>query len=341
MNKLHYKTYKFGNLIISRINNEIAFLYKGKNKKFTKIIHTDSLSGLKKYAFALSFVIVVTLSFYIYNNIDSNSYDNSSALYEDDKEKNEILLSKKTDFSEQKTNEPLQIREHVIVDGDTLSELAKEYGVSMDTICGSNNLHSYDLIPTGKKLKIPNRDGILHKVTKGQSIADIAKHYKVSVEKIFTENNKQNFDFITVGEIVFVPDAKPMDIIPGFMWPTQGWRITSAFGWRRNPISGLRHFHEGLDMRSNYQSIRATKYGKVTYTGWMGGYGKVVIIAHQGGWKSLYGHLYKIYVKPGQYVKQGQWIAQSGNTGYSTGPHLHFELRQYGVPKNPYYYLTR
>jgi murein DD-endopeptidase MepM/ murein hydrolase activator NlpD len=340
MNKLHYKTYKLGNLVISRINNEFSVLYKGNKKTFSKVISgTNLLSAGKKYIILILIVSFTCLGYYLYNNIDSQSHDNT--FDEDEKQKNELLLSQKTDFSDQGKTEKLKIREHIVEDGDTLSELAKEYGVSMDTICGSNNLHSYDLIPTGKKLKIPNKDGVLHKVIKGQNINDIAKNYKVSVDKIFTENDKKNFDFISIGEIIFVPDAKPLDIIPGFMWPAQGWYITSRYGWRRDPYNGIRQFHQGLDIRSKYQLIRATKYGKVTYTGWMGRYGNVIIIAHQGGWKTLYGHLSRIFVNPGQYVKQGQWIARSGNTGYSTGPHLHLELIKDGIPKNPYNYLSR
>ncbi len=340
MNKFDYKTYKFGKLIISKINNEIAFLYRGKKKTYSKMIYFNrSFPGLKKYLYILSVIIITSLAIFIYKNINFHSYDNS--LYEDDRKKNELLFSKKTDFTEPDKTAALQIREHVVEDGDTLSELAKEFGVSMDTICGSNNLHSYDLIPTGKKLRIPSKDGILHTVAKGQNISDIARKYRVSLEKIFSENNKKNFDFISVGETIFVPDAKPTDVFPGFMWPTQGWRITSSFGWRRNPISGMRHFHEGLDIRSKYQQIRATKSGRITYTGWLGGYGYTIIISHPGGWKSLYGHLYRIIVKDGQYVKQGQTIATSGNTGYSTGPHLHFELRKNGYLKNPLNYLIR
>ena len=94
-----------------------------------------------------------------------------------------------------------------------------------------------------------------------------------------------------------------------------------------------------MDIRSNYQPVRSTKYGKVTYSGWFGGYGKAVIVAHPGGWKSLYGHLSKIFVKRGQYVKQGQYVGRSGNTGYSSGPHLHFELIYNGRHVNPYRYL--
>ncbi|MFH0975342.1 MAG: M23 family metallopeptidase [Spirochaetota bacterium] len=293
----------------------------------------------KKFIILTLIVLFSGIGYYLYYNIDSNSHD--SIFEEDEKHKNELLLSQKTDFSDQGKTEKLKIREHTVEDGDTLSELAKEYGVSMDTICGSNNLRSYDLIPSGKKLNIPNKDGILHKVAKGQSVNDIARNYKVSVDKIFAENDKKNFDFVSVGEIIFVPDAKPMDIIPGFMWPAQKWYITCRYGWRRDPFNGYRQFHQGLDIRSKYQLIRATKYGKVTYTGWMGRYGNVIIIAHQSGWKSLYGHLSRIFVNSGQYVKQGQWIARSGNTGYSTGPHLHFELIKDGIPKNPYNYLSR
>lgn len=339
MNKLQYKSYKIGNLIISKINNDITFSYKGKNRNYSKTIsESKSFSTGKKYILGIILLIFTSgMAFYIYNNFDFHSYENT--FEKDEQQKNELLLSSKTDFSDQQRPVILKIREHIVQDGDTLSGLAKEYGISMDTICGSNRLHSYDIIQSGKKLKIPNKDGVLHEVMKGQTIIDIARQYKISVEKIFSENTKKNYDFISVGDMIFVPDAKPLNIIPGFLWPAQLWRITSRYGWRRNPINGERHFHEGLDIRSKYQLIRATKYGQVTYTGWMGGYGKVIIIAHQNGWKSLYGHLAGIFVKPGQYVKQGQHIGRSGDTGYSTGPHLHFELIKDGVHKDPRRYL--
>ena len=176
-------------------------------------------------------------------------------------------------------------------------------------------------------------------VQKGQNIADIAKKYKTDVDKIFSENCIKNFDFISIGDIIFVPDAKPLNIIPGFLWPAPTKRITSSYGWRRHPINKIKHFHQGMDIRCNYKRVRATKYGQVKFTGWMGRYGKTIIIAHPGGWKSLYGHLSKIWVKRGQAVKQGQFIGRSGDTGYSTGPHLHFELIKRGRHQNPLKYL--
>jgi murein DD-endopeptidase MepM/ murein hydrolase activator NlpD len=356
-----YKTYKFGRLIISKINNEITLSYKGKKKIYSKIICAGNLY-LKHLIYpgftfvTISIIVILALSFYYIstnvklnsnqnqiknpnNNSAENNIDNS--IGKDEKEKNELLLSDKTDYTENVKDKPLRISEYIIKKDDALSGIARKFGVSMDTICGSNNLSSYDFIREGKKLKIPNKDGILHKIEKGQNINTIAKKYKISIEKIYAENNIKNFDFISPGDYVFLPDAKPQNIIPGFLWPVAGQkRITCSFGWRMNPIDGGRQFHQGIDIGCNFQEIRAVKFGRVTYTGWMGGYGNIIIIAHPNGWKSLYGHLSRIYVNKWQSVKQGQSIGRGGNTGYSTGPHLHFELIQFNKPKNPLSYLT-
>ena len=289
---------------------------------------------MKKIICFFSIIILFTIIIYSFN-----IFHESDEFSEDEKRKTELLLSSKTDFSTQEEFIPLQIRYHRVEKGETLSEIAGVYSVSMDSICGSNNLRSYDIIRVGAILRIPNKDGILHKIRKGQNIVSLAKRYRVPIKKIIAENNIKNPDFITVGEDIFVPDAKPLNVIPGFLWPARNRQVTSSYGWRRHPINRRKHFHLGIDIRSRYQLIRATKYGKVTYTGWLGGYGKAIIIAHPGGWKSLYGHLSRFIVKVGQYVKQGQYIAKSGNTGYSSGPHLHFELIKNGRHKNPYRYL--
>ncbi len=339
MKNRNFKTYRIGNLAVTLLSDGITILYLGKERIYEKNIRKgDSLFPKRTLLYFLSIVLLITTVFFIpfdtfYLNNEKDIFD----VY--DEEKNRVLMSEKTDFSTEDISEPLTIRNHVIQKGDTLSEIAKKFGVSMDTICGSNNLRSYDIIMVGKKLLIPNKDGILYKVKKGQNIAAIVKKYRASIEKVYSENNIKNFDFLAVGSDLFIPDAKPMNIIPGFLWPARSRRITSSYGWRRHPINRRRHFHQGMDIRSKYQLIRATKYGKVTFAGWFGGYGKAIIIAHPGGWKSLYGHLSRIIVRRGQYVKQGQYIGRSGNTGYSSGPHLHFELIHKGRHKNPYRYL--
>lgn len=267
---------------------------------------------------------------------------NIAQMKEDEKAKNKLLRSAHTDYSKPALTQTLKIRRHTVKRGENLSLIARKYGVSIGTICGSNNLKSYDLIHEGTKLRIPNKDGILYKMRRGSNLIALSKKYKIPVKKILAHNSFANPDFIPVDATVFIPDAKPQNIVPGFLWPTRGHRITSAFGWRSSPFNrSYKQFHRGLDIAARYEMLRATKYGKVTFTGWLGGYGKAVIIAHPNGWKSLYGHLSRIIVRRGQYVKQGQYIARSGNTGRSTGPHLHFELIKNGKNKNPRKYLKR
>lgn len=129
----------------------------------------------------------------------------------------------------------------------------------------------------------------------------------------------------------------------GFLKPIGG-RITSPFGWRTHPIFNTRTFHSGVDIGGpNYGNIMASNSGKVIYSGWYGGYGKVVIIDHGSingtPMTTLYAHMSNIKVKQGDYVQKGQVVGQEGTTGYSTGPHCHFEVRINGKPNNPMNYI--
>jgi len=124
-------------------------------------------------------------------------------------------------------------------------------------------------------------------------------------------------------------------VLSAFLMPLRG-PVTSRFGLRRHPIFRLRQFHQGLDIAAPRGSPVAAAFGgKVLFTGWYGGYGKLVILDHGQGLSSLYGHLSAILVKPGQTVARGEIVGRVGSTGYSTGPHLHYEIRQNGRPVNP------
>jgi len=331
------RTFKKGNLSITVFSDEVVIVLVTRKKVYIKHIRRflPGFSLKISAAVVCSAIFVLAASLFFFTG-------NDTAVYEDDREKIELMMSSKTDYSSPETAEKLTIHKHRVKRGETLSEIAGDYGVSMDTICGSNNLRSYDLIREGTLLRIPNRDGLLYKMRAGNSVVGIARKYRVSLKKIISENNIKNPDFIPVGQVLFVPDAKPQNIIPGFMWPTRSRFITCGYGWRRSPFNRRKkEFHHGLDIRSRYEWIRATKYGKITYTGWLGGYGKTVIIAHPAGYKTLYAHMSRIIVRRGQYVKQGQTIGRSGNTGRSTGAHLHFEVMKNGRHKNPYFYLRR
>lgn len=123
------------------------------------------------------------------------------------------------------------------------------------------------------------------------------------------------------------------------MYPTIG-EVTSSFGWRIHPILGTERFHAGIDFGADYGSlIYASQSGRVIYADWYGGYGNSVIIDHGNGITTLYAHCSELYVRDGDAVQQGQPIAAVGSTGFSTGPHLHFELRANGEPIDPAAYL--
>lgn len=123
------------------------------------------------------------------------------------------------------------------------------------------------------------------------------------------------------------------------IWPIHGV-ITSEYGWRTHPIFGTSKYHSGLDIAGDYgMPILAADSGVVIYAGWISGYGNAVIIDHGGGITTLYGHNDSLTVSEGQSVAQGQQIANCGSTGYSTGPHCHFEVRENGSPVSPYNYL--
>ncbi len=124
-----------------------------------------------------------------------------------------------------------------------------------------------------------------------------------------------------------------------FVFPVNG-RMTSGFGYRRHPILGTSRLHAGVDFGApTGTTIYAADSGRVIFSGWRGGYGNTVIVDHGGGITTLYAHCSRLFVSAGQAVSQGQAIAAVGSTGLSTGPHLHFEVRQNGSPVNPMAYL--
>jgi murein DD-endopeptidase MepM/ murein hydrolase activator NlpD len=123
------------------------------------------------------------------------------------------------------------------------------------------------------------------------------------------------------------------------VYPCAG-EITSNFGFRMHPILGYMKFHAGMDFGADYGSaIFAAESGTVIFAGWYGGYGNAVILDHGGSITTLYGHTSELYVEEGQTVQRGQPIAAVGSTGLSTGPHLHFEVRENGEPVDPIAYL--
>jgi len=126
-----------------------------------------------------------------------------------------------------------------------------------------------------------------------------------------------------------------------YTWPTPGYKvITSPYGMRYHPILGIRKMHTGVDIGAPMgATIVAADGGKIIHAGWMGGYGQVLVVDHGNGMSTLYAHLSSFIAGNGASVTKGQPIGRVGTTGWSTGPHLHFEVRENGSPVDPMSYI--
>lgn len=140
--------------------------------------------------------------------------------------------------------------------------------------------------------------------------------------------------------IEYFEDKRSLYASTPAVWPIRGW-VTSPFGNRISPLNGKIQFHEGIDIAAQIGTpVVAPADGMVIKVGFEAGYGNVVELSHGYGLKTVYGHNSRINVKLGQHVKRGDVIAYSGNTGSSTGPHVHYEVRVNGLPVNPVRYLN-
>lgn len=134
-------------------------------------------------------------------------------------------------------------------------------------------------------------------------------------------------------------DSPPASRLPGFL-PTAiplaaSW-ISSRYGRRLNPVTGVWAMHRGVDLAAPYGTpVFATSDGTVAKAGWLGGYGIMVVLRHGAGIETRYGHLSAVSVRPGTQVRQGQLVGYVGSTGRSTGPHLHYEIRRGGNAIDP------
>ncbi|MDR2802930.1 MAG: M23 family metallopeptidase [Treponema sp.] len=243
-------------------------------------------------------------------------------------------------------NIPLVITEnfswnnYTVKKGDSVSKIAADNNLSLDAIIASNNLQNARLLREGEILRIPNMDGIPYTIVKGDTYQKIADKMNVALEAILDANDIQD-DNIKVGDILFLPGAKmrsddlKMALGELFIYPVRG-RLTSSFGWRKDPFTGQRRYHSAIDIAANTGTpIKASADGKVTTSAYSSMFGNYVIITHSGGFQSMYAHLNLANVTVGTQIKQGDKIGEAGNTGRSTGSHLHFAIYKNGRAVNP------
>lgn len=282
------------------------------------------------------------------------------------------------------TNRTKQDRHEVInyavQPGDTISTIAQQFEVGVNTILWANNLSAYSVIKPGDSLKILPVSGVLHNVASGESLKSIAAKYNVAENQIASANSIGESDHLKIGQQLIVPGGKqesyaevkqktysgiallkdlisptrstndssnqdnsddaapdnstPIVVSPSsgnkMHWPTTGYRITQYFSWR----------HFAIDVADHVGTpIFAADSGVIQTAGWGNGYGNQILINHGGGKQTRYAHLSKFLVGVGDVVTKGQEIGLMGSTGWSTGPHVHFEVIINGVKYNPLNYV--
>jgi murein DD-endopeptidase MepM/ murein hydrolase activator NlpD len=230
--------------------------------------------------------------------------------------------------------------------GDTLGGILARYGLrNMSTVLSANGISNARRLRVGQTLTIPSMDGVVYVVARGDSLTRVASRYSVPVNAILDANDLSNSTLVA-GQRLFIPgatlSARELKVAMGelFVYPIKG-RLTSRFGYRADPFTGVRTFHTGIDLAAPVGTpIKATLDGRVATTGYSNVYGNYVIITHDSGFQSLYGHLSFIGVSRGQYLAQGAVIGKVGNTGYSTGSHLHLSIYKNGKMVDPFSVLN-
>ena len=257
-----------------------------------------------------------------------------------------------------------------IQEGDNIFDIAARFQLSPETIVWSNRETLADapwLIQPGLELHIPPVDGVYYTVRSGDTIASVAEEYKIQPDAVYNEWNKlKEGSKLVEGQLLVLPGATGDDVVwaapvsassstgsagysygicsgvsftgPGangwFSLPTGSYAVS---GWYFHDVRNPTHI--GLDYRCRLgDPIYAAENGVVTIAGWNGGYGILVEINHGNGFVTRYGHNDSLAVGCGDPVYQGQVIGYCGTTGYSTGPHLHYEIRANGVPQDPQTY---
>lgn len=281
-------------------------------------------------------------------------------------------LTPLADAIEQVTKEQEVNVTYEVVAGDTLSRISQKTNIPLDKIIELNESleNENSTIRIGEELIVTIPEPELSVVRTEQEYLEEAYDAEVIyidnddwyttdevtrqepstgfrkvVAQITYRNSKEVSKEVIKEEIVMEAVPKIVErgtkIPPTYIKPVSGGRLTSRFGRRTSPTRGASSNHQGVDWGlPTGSAVYASSGGTVTRAGWYGGYGYVVYIKHPGGTETRYAHLSRVQVSVGQTVKQGQKIALSGNTGVSTGPHLHFEIRINGTAVNPLEYLN-
>jgi len=225
--------------------------------------------------------------------------------------------------------------EYEVKQGDSLSSIAEDFDISLNTILWANSLSSKSTVSPGKKLIILPVSGVSHLVQRGESLSYLATAYKVASEEIISVNAVTD-DKIYMGDLLIIPGGKPLPKAVIHYAPLASSYFICPISSPCRVTQRL-HWYNAIDFANGTcgEPVFAAAGGVVQKTGYHSVAGKYTRILHPNGVTTFYGHFSGVLVYPGQQVSQGQLIGYSGQTGWATGCHVHFEVRG---AKNPYAY---
>ncbi|MBI4117399.1 MAG: peptidoglycan DD-metalloendopeptidase family protein [Parcubacteria group bacterium] len=236
-----------------------------------------------------------------------------------------------------------QVVTYTVQPGDTLGQVANDFGISVNSLIWANNLKDSDYLSPGQELKIPPVSGVIHIVKKGDTIQSIAKKYSANEEKIIEFNGLPKDGSLEISREIIVPDGK-IQVAGQYIAYTSNVRfarLPDLGGFFFLPVQGYNwgriHGRNGVDIANLCGTpVYSAAEGSVIAareSGWNGGAGEYIKISHSNEIYTLYAHLSRLLVSSGEFVSRGQLIGLMGSTGRSTGCHLHFEV--HGA-RNPY-----
>ena len=378
----------FGKYLSSRFRVFIVFnsvlfeilLGKFENMKdvFVKKLFWGRGDFLKSSMQFLSVILIlVVLLAYFYRVPSIQSVNAEDLDYIEAAETDLLVMNATVNTAIPKDRGRREVEQYVVKNGDTLSSIAQDKEITVETIKWANNLTS-DLVRPGQTLDIPPADGVLVTVKKGDTLSSLAKKYSASDQAI-ADFNFLDYPFtLESGVQLFIPEGRmpTTTVVAKRSTPSSYVRNTSVpntnvgaadpnvgkfLGWPVQSGGKISQYykgvyHRGIDIANNrLPNIVAAASGTVIFAGCYGtcpplgstyggsNYAWSIQIDHGNGYTTWYAHLKNIYVRSGQKVSKGQAIGQMGSTGRSTGPHLHFEVRKgsaYGSQVNPLYYVS-
>jgi len=231
---------------------------------------------------------------------------------------------------------PLSIYKYIYKSDDDIFSICSRLNITYDSIVSLNGIENPDEIESGTVLLIPNSPGVYICRTPEKKIEELISLREQSGLDIVVNRSSRLIKYTYLQGVFLNKNERSYFFRTLFKKPLDNCFITSDYGFRIHPISGNRSFHTGLDFRASIgDSVYSSRDGIISESGMLVNYGLYIIIKHEGGYETVYSHLDKINVKINDRILSGQIIGESGNSGISTGPHLHFEIRKNGIPLNP------